>query len=66
MTEDRVYRATPGHDKALLELTRLAGKQFDPVVVDSFIRLLEERPDLAEIPVQACDPAEERVEAQVD
>jgi putative nucleotidyltransferase with HDIG domain len=49
MTEDRVYRATPGHDKALDELQRLAGKQFDPEVVEAFVRLLEERPDLAEL-----------------
>jgi putative nucleotidyltransferase with HDIG domain len=48
MTEDRVYRATPGHRKAVEELQRLAGKQFDPTVVEAFIRLLEERPDLAE------------------
>ncbi|MEO8285062.1 MAG: HD domain-containing phosphohydrolase [Chloroflexota bacterium] len=51
MTEDRVYRATPGHEKAIAELTRLAGQQFDPVVVNAFVRLLEERPDLAELPV---------------
>ncbi|MEO7409862.1 MAG: HD domain-containing phosphohydrolase [Sphingomicrobium sp.] len=50
MTEDRVYRATPGHHKALEELQRLAGKQFDPQVVEAFINLLEERPDLAELP----------------
>jgi putative nucleotidyltransferase with HDIG domain len=50
MTEDRVYRATPGHDKALAELQLLAGKQFDPTVVEAFIQLLEERPDLAERP----------------
>jgi putative nucleotidyltransferase with HDIG domain len=49
MTEDRIYRPTPGHDAALAELQRLAGRQFDPVVVKAFIDLLVERPDLAEM-----------------
>ncbi len=48
MTEDRVYRKAPGHSRAVDELQCLAGKQFDPTVVDTFIRLLEERPELAE------------------
>jgi putative nucleotidyltransferase with HDIG domain len=48
MTEDRVYRKAPGHHNAIAELTRLAGRQFDPVVVDAFVRLLEEHPELAE------------------
>jgi putative nucleotidyltransferase with HDIG domain len=49
MTEDRVYRATPGHQRALDELQRLAGKQFDPTVVEAFIALLEEHPEYAEL-----------------
>jgi HD-GYP domain-containing protein (c-di-GMP phosphodiesterase class II) len=49
MTEDRIYRPTPGHDAALAELKRLSGRQFDPMVVSAFIGLLDERPDLAEI-----------------
>jgi putative nucleotidyltransferase with HDIG domain len=49
MTEDRIYRPTPGHDAALAELKRLSGRQFDPMVVSAFIDLLDERPDLAEI-----------------
>ncbi len=49
MTEDRIYRPTPGHDAALAELQRLAGRQFDPMVVKAFLELLVERPDLAEI-----------------
>lgn len=50
MTEDRVYRAAPGHEKAVAELTALAGKQFDPEIVATYLRLLEVRPDLAELP----------------
>jgi putative nucleotidyltransferase with HDIG domain len=49
MTEDRVYRRAPGHDKAIGELQRLAGRQFDPTVVEAFLELLEEHPELAEI-----------------
>jgi HD-GYP domain-containing protein (c-di-GMP phosphodiesterase class II) len=49
MTEDRVYRPAPGHRKAVEELTGLAGKQFDPEIVSAFLRLLEVRPDLAEL-----------------
>jgi putative nucleotidyltransferase with HDIG domain len=49
MTEDRIYRPTPGHDAALAELQRLSGRQFDPEVVKAFLGLLVERPDLAEM-----------------
>ena len=49
MTEDRVYRKAPGHEAALNELQRLAGKQFDPIVVRAFVQLLAENPDLAEL-----------------
>jgi putative nucleotidyltransferase with HDIG domain len=51
MTEDRVYRMAPGHYKAIEELQKLKGEQFDPEVVDAFLRLMEVRPDLAEMPV---------------
>jgi putative nucleotidyltransferase with HDIG domain len=49
MTEDRVYRKALGHAKALDELRRNAGTQFDPHVVNTFIRILKEQPELAEI-----------------
>ena len=49
MTEDRVYRKALGHDKALGELRRNAGTQFDPHVVNNFIRILNEQPELAEL-----------------
>lgn len=48
MTEDRVYRKALGHEEALAELKRYAGTQFDPHVVDTFIRILREQPELAE------------------
>jgi GAF domain-containing protein len=48
MTEDRVYRKAPGHEVAIAELKRWAGKQFDPYIAEAFIRLLEVQPDMAE------------------
>jgi putative nucleotidyltransferase with HDIG domain len=48
MTEDRIYRKAPGHTAAVNELTRLAGKQFDPAIVKVFLALLEDHPELAE------------------
>jgi putative nucleotidyltransferase with HDIG domain len=48
MTEDRIYRKAPGHEVALAELKRNAGTQFDPVIAEAFIKLLEAEPELAE------------------
>ena len=48
MTEDRVYRKAPGHDVAISELKRFAGRQFDPVIAEAFIHLLETQPEFAE------------------
>ncbi len=41
MTSDRPYRLALGNEVALAELKRLSGKQFDPVVVEAFLRLAE-------------------------
>src|SRR3954470_6172160 len=40
MTADRPYRAGLGHDAARDELRACAGSQFDPVVVDAFMKVL--------------------------
>ena len=40
MTADRPYRAALGHDAARAELQACAGSQFDPEVVDAFLRAL--------------------------
>jgi putative nucleotidyltransferase with HDIG domain len=56
MTEDRVYRKAPGHQAAIEELQRLAGKQFDPIVVRAFVQLLAENPDLAELEYSHASP----------
>ncbi|MEX0691533.1 MAG: HD-GYP domain-containing protein [Gemmatimonadales bacterium] len=38
MTTDRPYRAAMGFDRVVAELRTMAGRQFDPSVVDAFIR----------------------------
>jgi diguanylate cyclase (GGDEF)-like protein len=47
MTADRPYRAALGHDVAQAELEAAAGSQFDPVVVDAFLRALAPKADRA-------------------
>jgi len=44
MTADRPYRTSLGHDAARAELQACAGTQFDPIVVDAFLRALAPHP----------------------
>ncbi len=41
MTEERVYHKAGSHEEAVAELRRCAGTQFDPHVVEAFLRVLE-------------------------
>ncbi len=41
ITSDRPYRRAHSHQAALAELVRVAGKQLDPAIVDSFVQLPE-------------------------
>ena len=54
MTADRPYRKAIGPENARRELRRHAGTQFDPEVVDAFLRWLDRRP-----PDEAVGPAPE-------
>lgn len=54
MTADRVYRSALAPEVARAELERCRGTQFDPVVVDAFLSVLDR---------SAGDPALERVAA---
>jgi len=40
MTNNRPYRAALSREKALLELTSNRGTQFDPDVVDAYLKIL--------------------------
>ncbi len=40
MTTDRPYRQAIGHEKAMAELVKLAGKQFDPKVVEALVAFI--------------------------
>jgi HD-GYP domain-containing protein (c-di-GMP phosphodiesterase class II) len=48
MTTDRPYRASLGVEEACRRLIANSGTQFDPAVVDAFISLLRQRPELLE------------------
>jgi len=41
MTSDRPYRPSPGREYAIMEIKRCSGTQFDPRVVDAFMRVIE-------------------------
>ncbi len=41
MTSERPYRKAMSREKAVEELKRESGKQFDPDVAEAFLRLLE-------------------------
>jgi len=50
MTTNRSYRASCGPSEAMEELQRFSGRQFDPEVVDAFVRAF---PDAAKLPIVA-------------
>ena len=43
MTSDRIYRKAIGHERAMDQLNRYKGIQFDPTVVRALGALLEKR-----------------------
>lgn len=47
MTTDRPYRASIGTERAVAELQRVAGTQFDPDVVKTFIGLVDSLPPVS-------------------
>jgi len=60
MTSDRPYRKALSREQAIAELRRCAGTQFDPRVVEVFVRLLEAGLDITgggRDPSGAAEPA---------
>jgi diguanylate cyclase (GGDEF)-like protein len=55
MTSDRSYRPALDHADALDELHRCAGSQFDPAVVEAFVRVFADAPS-TERPLDPQDP----------
>jgi HD-GYP domain-containing protein (c-di-GMP phosphodiesterase class II) len=49
MTTDRVYRSRLSHERAMAELERCAGTQFDPDVVAALVALMKEQETLRNI-----------------
>lgn len=41
MTDDRVYRKSMGHEEAIAELVAHSGTQFDPQVVQAFLKVMQ-------------------------
>lgn len=50
MTSDRVYRKALQHQVAIAEIRRGAGTQFDPEVVDAFLRAMQGQRVTVEVP----------------
>ncbi len=43
MTSDRIYRRAPGHDKAMEQLNKYKGSQFDPTIVRALEACIQRR-----------------------
>ena len=57
MTNNRSYRAAMSQAKAMEELKRCAGTQFDPFIVSEFLRMLKDNPAYAGDGVKAAAEA---------
>lgn len=49
MTGYRVYKQAISHEAAMNEIERNSGSQFDPYLVNLFIKIMDEQPELREI-----------------
>jgi response regulator RpfG family c-di-GMP phosphodiesterase len=59
IVDKRVYKASRSEDEAVRELCRCAGTQFDPRVVDVFVRKVVKRGEID--PTPGALPIEEKV-----
>jgi diguanylate cyclase (GGDEF)-like protein/putative nucleotidyltransferase with HDIG domain len=51
MTSDRIYRSRLSHERAIAELERCAGTQFDPQVVATFVAMTREQEPLKSLSI---------------
>lgn len=58
MTNTRSYRAALSPDKAMEELRRCAGTQFDPYIVSEFLQMLKENPPEAAPDAEGAQPVQ--------
>lgn len=49
MTSDRPYRKAMSHEKAVIELSKRSGTQFDPELLERFMQVLENRDQTSKI-----------------
>jgi HD-GYP domain-containing protein (c-di-GMP phosphodiesterase class II) len=49
MVSTRLYRKPLSHQQAVEELQRFKGIEFDPDIVDLFLRILNETPDVSKL-----------------
>jgi diguanylate cyclase (GGDEF)-like protein len=56
MRSERPHRRAADHDEALAELARCAGTQFDPQVVQAFLRVFADRPPAERLPERVGPP----------
>ncbi|WP_409193289.1 HD-GYP domain-containing protein, partial [Clostridium perfringens] len=45
MTSNRPYNKRKSYDEAIIELRKFSGSQFDPIIVERFIEVIEENKD---------------------
>lgn len=60
MTNDRSYRSAMPVSRAMEELKRCAGSQFDPFIVSEFLKMLKENP--AHVEIAACEEEKKKEE----
>ena len=61
MTADRPYRPAPGKEYAVSELKKYSGLQFDPKVVEAFLKILEDPEKFSKIPIEQIMQSRERI-----
>ncbi len=61
MTSDRPYRPAMHDDEAIAELTRMKGRQFDPDIVDAFIKAYNDGKIISQEVLKAVDPFRSKV-----